>query len=305
MNKKLVVIGAAILLLASIIVLISGFMFGLGGSSPAGMTSNDLYESRYTDLSDSRFTGLKSQEEYSLSAPSTDREAGNSEGEAISLERKIISTAHIQLEVDNIQSTLNTITNITIQQGGYISGSSASGYEDRKTGQVTLRVPQKNFYTAVEQIEALGTVKSRQVQGQDVTEEYIDISARLGNLQKQEDRLNEILKMATTVKDVLEVEKELERVRGEIERLTGRKNYLEQSIEMSTISVNANEPAPFFEGWGITNALKESVNGFFNTISGLIVFTGYIIPIAIYLIIVILIGMGIKNKVIPRLFGKQ
>ncbi len=276
----MVVIAAAVLLLAAMIVLISGFTFGLGGSThTSGVASNNFY--------DSSSRGLDSKEG------------------AISFERKIISTAHIQLEVDDVPSTLNSITNITLQQGGYISGSSVSGYEDRKSGQVTLRVPQKNFYNAIEQIEALGTVKSKQVQGQDVTEEYIDISARLGNLQKQETRLSEILKMANTVKDVLEVEKELERVRGEIERLTGRKNYLEQSIEMSTISVNANEPAPFFEGWGIMNALKEALKGFFDTISGLIVFTGYIIPIAVYLIVVIFIGMGVKKKIIPKLFGKQ
>jgi len=111
--------------------------------------------------------------------------------------------------------------------------------------------------------------------------------------------------MANTVKEVLEVERELERVRGEIERLTGRMNYLEQSIEMSTITLNANEPAPFFEGWGITDTLKQAISGFFNSINGLIVFTGYILPIAVYLIMVIFIGMIVKRKVMPKLFGKQ
>lgn len=69
--------------------------------------------------------------------------------------------------------------------------------------------------------------------------------------------------------------------------------------------MNANEPAPFFEGWGITDALKQAVKGFFNSISGLIIFTGSILPIAVYLIVVIFIGMGVKRKVMPRLFGKQ
>lgn len=94
----------------------------------------------------------------------------------------------------------------------------------------------------------------------------------LDNLKKQENRLSEILKMATTVKDVLEVEKELGRVRGEIERLTGRMNYLEQSIEMSTISVDINEPAPFFDGWGIVDSFKQAVKGFIQTINALEVF---------------------------------
>jgi hypothetical protein len=86
---------------------------------------------------------------------------------------------------------------------------------------------------------------------------------------------------------------------------TAKLNYFDKSIEMSTITVNVNEPAPFFEGWGITDALKQSMRGFSDSISGLIVFTGYILPIAIYLIVIIFIGTGIKRKVMPRLFGKQ
>lgn len=291
MNKKLVVIAAALLLIIGVMFVVSSFVFGLGGTS---------YKS-YDSLS----SGLKSQNEFDISASSRDAGTGDLNGKATSLDRKIISTAQLQLEVENVQTAFNKITNITLQQSGFISGSSVYGYEERKNGQMTVRVPQKNFYNAIEQIEALGTVKSREIKGQDVTEEYVDISARLGNLQKQENRLSEILKMANTVKDVLEVERELERVRGEIERLTGRMNYLEQSIEMSTITVNANEPAPFFEGWGITDALKQAVRGFFNSISGLIIFTGSILPIAVYLIVVIFIGMGVKRKVMPRLFGKQ
>ena len=108
--------------------------------------------------------------------------------------------------------------------------------------------------------------------------------------------------MANTVKDVLEVEHELERVRGEIERLTGRLNYLNQSVEMSTITVNAAEPVPFTgESRGITEALREAFRGFIESIRGLIIFTGFILPITIYLILVILIALVIKNKVLPRI----
>lgn len=291
MDKKLVVIAAALLLIIGVMFVVSSFVFGLGGTSPKSY--------------DTSYSGLKSQNEFDISASSRDAGTSDLNGKATSMDRKIISTAQLRLEVENIQTAFNKITNITLQQGGFISGSSVYGYEEQKTGQMTVRVPQKNFYNAVGQIEVLGTVKSREIKGQDVTEEFVDVSARLGNLQKQETRLSEILKMANTVKDVLEVERELERVRGEIERLTGRMNYLEQSIEMSTITVNANEPAPFFEGWGITDALKQAVRGFFNSISGLIVFTGNILPIAVYLIVVIFIGMGVKRKVMPKLFGKQ
>ncbi|MDP3105340.1 MAG: DUF4349 domain-containing protein [Candidatus Methanoperedens sp.] len=303
MNKKLVVIAAVLLLIVTVLIVSTAFNFGLGG------TYDRSYDQSYSnikksDLSDQSFAGFQNGG-FELSANSIDTGKGDRNGIAISMERKIISTAHLQLEVDNVPSTVNKITNITQQQGGFISGSSVSGYEERKNGQVTVRVPQKNFYAAVEQIEALGTVKSRDIRGQDVTEQYIDINARLGNFKKQEERLQDILKMANTVKDVLEIERELNRVRGEIESLTGKLNYLDNSIEMSTITVDIDEPAPFFEGWGITNALKQSLNGFFDSISGLIVFTGFILPIAIYLILIIFIGMGVKRNIMPRLFGKE
>src|SRR5574341_1031503 len=181
-------------------------------------------------------------------------------GKIVPLDRKIISTASIQLEVENVQIIFNAITNITLAQGGFISSSSVYDVGGRNNGQVTVRVPQKNFYRTIEQIETLGTIKSKEISGQDVTEEFVDTGARLDNFKRQEARLQEILKMANTVNDVLEVEHELERVRGEIERLTGRLNYLNQSVEMSTITVNAAEPAPFAGsgGWGIMDALSQS-----------------------------------------------
>ncbi len=254
-------------------------------------------------ISDSSYSkSSESPTRVQYASPSQDRGIDEIAGRTISLDRKIISTAQLQLEVDNVQTAFNEITNITLMQSGFISGSSIYGYGGRKSGQVTVRIPQKNFYSALEQIEALGTVRSRQIQGQDVTEEFIDLGARLGNLKKQEMRLQEILKMATTVKDVLEVEHELERVRGEIERLTGRLNYLNQSVEMSTINVNAVEPAPFTgDSWGITEALGQAVRGFVESIKGLIVFTGFILPILVYIILVIMIVLGIKKKVLPRL----
>ena len=301
MNKKLVVIAAASLLIVTVFLVSMAFNFGSGGTSEKSYVRSTP---NYNDLSDQSFAGFQ-QSGFELSANSIDTGKGDQNGKAISMERKIISTAQLLLEADNVPSTVNKITNITQQQGGFISGSSVSGYQERKNGQVTVRVPEKNFYTAVEQIEALGIVKSRDLHGQDVTEEYIDINARLSNFKKQEERLQDILKMANTVKDVLEIERELNRVRSEIESLTGKLNYFNKSIEMSTITVNINEPAPFFEGWGITDALKQSVKGFLDSISGLIVFTGFILPIVIYLSVVIFIGIRFKRKFMPGLFGKE
>lgn len=218
------------------------------------------------------------------------------------LDRKIISTASLTIEVKSVQAAFDDVAKIVQANQGFISSSSTYDTTGRKNGQMTVRVPQKNFYSSIEQVEALGTVKSKQISGQDVTEEWIDLGARLGNLNKQETRLAEILKNATTVKDVLEVERELERVRGEIERLTGRMNYLNQSVEMSTIMVSASEPAPIGgQGWGITDALSEAVAGFIDSVKGVIIFTGFILPIVVFIAVIYVIALWIKRKILPKL----
>ena len=246
---------------------------------------------------------------YEFAAPSESGVAkegtASSSGAVDILDRKIISTASLTMEVENTESAFKEITQIVQVSGGFISSSSIYEVSGRNNGEITVKVPQKNFYSSIEQIEALGTVKSKQISGQDVTEEFIDLSARLGNLKKQETRLQEILDMAVTVTDVLEVEYELERVRGEIERLTGRLNFINRSVEMSTISIRAREPTPITggDGFGFMDALKESVTGFIESVYGIIIFVGYMLPLVLFVAVVILVTVWIKRKVLPRLIG--
>jgi hypothetical protein len=258
--------------------------------------SGCLSTNKYTQTDNS--LGAKSID-YNL-MDQTSREEANIAGV---LERKVISTATLTIEVVSAQAAINDITNITLNSGGFILSSSINDIgSSHKSGFLTARVPQDKFYPAIEKIESLGTRKHRQVSGQDVTEEFIDLEARLGNLKKQEARLSDILEMAKTVKDIIEVEHELERVRGEVERLTGRLNYLNKSAEMSTITVNVMESAPIAGGeWGISDVLRDAFRGFIESIKGLIIFTGFIIPILIYAGIMILVVLGIKKKLLPKL----
>ncbi len=108
-------------------------------------------------------------------------EGSNANGKTLP-ERKVISTATLTLEVASVQVAINEITNMTLESGGFVSSSSISDIgSNRKNGRLTARVPQKSFYSTIEKIDALGTEKDRQVSGQDVTEEFIDLDARLDN----------------------------------------------------------------------------------------------------------------------------
>jgi hypothetical protein len=275
MNNKPVVIIAFLLLIVT-----------------AGCVSDQKFSLQESPKPGTRLTEV----DYSLQG------TGNANDKnTVPIERKIISNAYLQMEVNSAESAVNKITNITQAHGGFILSSSLSDVGGRNNGQVTLRVPQTDFYQAIEEIEALGTVGSKQVSGQDVTGEFIDLDARLGNLKKQELRLQEILKTAVTVKDVLEIEHELERVRGEIESLTGRLNFLNQSVEMSTITVSAVEPASFFsDGSGVADTLRQAAGGFIESLRSIIIFTGYIIPVLLFITLIFLAALGIKKKIIPR-----
>ncbi|MFQ5975261.1 MAG: DUF4349 domain-containing protein [Candidatus Hydrothermarchaeales archaeon] len=211
----------------------------------------------------------------------------DNEDEGIPTTRKVIVTTNIRLEIKDIENVMDDISNIAHNFDGFVSNSYVNAEDKFKTGSITIRVPTDDHDVAVKEITALGEVKSKRTSGRDVTEEYVDIEARLRNLNREEERLLEILDKAGEVKDLLEVERELARVRGEIERLTGRKRLLDDRIDYSTITVELREPAPVTYDWGVRETLIYAIEGFFATITSLIILAGYLLPIAIVLAIAI------------------
>ena len=181
---------------------------------------------------------------------STASSGGSSAGGQVALveaftERMVVFTAKIELEVGDVDSILDDLLALTEDYGGFIASvNTRSGI-----GAITIRVPQAWFYDVVSDVEGLGEVQNRDIKGEDVTEDFVDLQARLSNLERQEERLSEILALGTTVEEVLKVEKELERVRGEIEGLKGEIQYLESRVELATITVLLNVSAELKAEW--------------------------------------------------------
>ncbi len=225
----------------------------------------------------------------------------NTDETRITASRKIITTSDLGIEVDDATSAVEAISKLAQEAGGFVSSSSVydSYYNEntRKEGHITIHVPQSGFTSVLGEIESLGRVTSESTSGRDVTEEYIDLNASFANLERQEVRLMEILNMTATVEEVLSVEKELERVRGEIESLAGRLNYLNERVEFSTINVHVFEPRPITYAWGLRDSLSDSVQGFISTVNTMIVFIGYILPVLIILTVVGGITIFIKKRV--------
>ena len=202
-------------------------------------------------------------------------------------EQKIIRRASLSIEVADFQTSSDALSQIVERADGYISNSYTYVTDtDRTRGEITIRVPSDRFLAVLAELETLGTVTSQHIAGEDVTEEYIDLQARLNNSERQERRLLEILELAETVEEVLEVERELERVRGAIEQMTGRITYLDNRIELATIAVSLYEPEPITQNWGIRDALRAAFAGFVAVIRGLIIAVGYALPL------LILLGLG-------------
>lgn len=157
--------------------------------------------------------------------------------------RQIIHRATLVLHVQDFNEVDRRIASLIKDAGGYI----AQFREDRSSGaqrggQWTVRLPVQRFDQFLSDVAALGVAERREVQADDVTEQYVDLEARLKNKQQLENRLLELVaKRGDEIKDVLALEGELSRVREEIERMQGRLRFLADRVALTTVEITAYE----------------------------------------------------------------
>lgn len=164
-------------------------------------------------------------------------------------QRIILKDANISIVVEDTNATINTITALAEGMGGWVvsanSNTQQRSAEDYTTGNITVRVPAQNLESVLNTIrEAAIRVDSENVNGRDVTEEYVDLSSRLDNLKATEDQLAEVMDSAFTVEDVLAVQRELTRIRGEIEVIEGRLRFFDEAAAFSSVAVTVREEIP-------------------------------------------------------------
>lgn len=161
---------------------------------------------------------------------------------AYTFDRKIIRNAELELEAESPDKAQQMITSIAEMKGGFVveSQQSMSNIKaaNRDIVTITIRVPAEKFGEALEEIgKAGGRVISENVKGEDVTEEFIDIEAQIKAKKALETQFMEIMKRASRVEEALEVQSQLADVRGEIEKIEGRKRFLENKSSLSTIKI--------------------------------------------------------------------
>ena len=168
------------------------------------------------------------------------------------LDRKIIQSASLDLEVEEVGRQFQEVIRFAESAGGFVSSSSFSNRDDEQAADLTIRVPATRYQDVLAQIRGLGTVTLESSDANDVTEEYTDLEARLRTLEATEGRYLALLARADTIEDILTVQDRLDGVRGQIEQAQGRINLLDQITELATITVHLRpeEVAAPAEGGG-------------------------------------------------------
>lgn len=205
-------------------------------------------------------------------------------------ERILIQTGEINLRVDDYEETRSALEAMARERGGYVSDSSERthrrGNTTWKTGAVVLRVPSDEFGAAFEEAKSHGTVESASTSSEDVTEQVVDIRARLENLRAERDRLRTLYEQANETEDVLRVSRELSNVQEEIERLEARQRQLESQVQFATITVRIDErpddlPTPGPDEWwetGVLSAFLSSISGVITVLRAIVVGIAYVAP---------------------------
>ena len=205
------------------------------GTSAAEMSA--VSENAVAPAADAFDSGGFAFQEAAVEAPAA--EPGSTQLPS-SQPRLIIRTADMSIIVTDTDEAMDRLAKMATDNGGWVVNSSVYQYSDTaKTGNITLRVPAEGFDSALEAISTMSVeVTNLSTSGQDVTEEFVDLSARLENLEATAVRVRSFLEDADTVEEALAVNQELSRLEGEIESFKGRIQYLSQSAAFSTISIN-------------------------------------------------------------------
>ena len=209
--------------------------------------------------------------------------------------RKIIRNGELTLETDSPTEGLRKITAAAESHGGFVVTSEfkqnpvAAGAKPSQGVVVVARVPATQFASALDQIRNAGErVIQERVSGQDVSEEYLDLEARLRTKKALEAQFLEIMKQARKVEDALEVQRELADVRTEIEQLEGRRRFLENQAALSTITTTLQMPQPIVAATtsGFGASVKRSFGDAIDTAAAIVLFiiqtVIVLIPITIF-----------------------
>lgn len=206
--------------------------------------SDDSSYNMDTNDSESEDAGFfnESDDDYNENRSAEQGEANvTADGQAT--DRKIIYNADMSIEVNNFNKALKEIQDRVERIGGFVVESSQhESNDERRSGNLTVRVPRDTFHSFLNDIESTSTkLLEKYVSGNDVTEEYVDLESRIRSQEVVEERLLSFMNDAENTEDLLQISRDLSKVQEDLERITGRINYLDNHVAFSTVNIHIRE----------------------------------------------------------------
>lgn len=204
----------------------------------------------------------------------------------LEIERKLIKEGWVEFETRDIAATRSSILAALEQYKGYVASDQENRYTGRISHTLTVRIPAENFDAFLQAAtEGITQFDSKNINVRDVTEEYVDITARLKTKKQLEARYMELLGEANDVSEMLEVEKQLGQLRADIESIEGRLKYLENKVSLATLNITFYERVP-----GETDFSSKFSDGFRNGWQNLIWFFVGLVNIWPFVVIFLVLG---------------
>lgn len=233
--------------------------------------------------SDTASTAMVQEE---MLAPKTAEPAAADE----TLERKLIKEGRIEFETNDLPATRKTVFAAIHKYEAYVSADQEYTYSGRKSNTLVIRVPAKDFDSLLsEATQGVDRFDSKEIKVKDVTEEFLDIQARLKTKKELENRYIDLLQQANQVTEILEIEREIGQLRSEIESIEGRLQYLQNRVSFSTLTMTFYESIP--EDNAFAQKFKE---GFRNGGDNLVWFFVGLVNIWPFILMGIALILGIR-----------
>ena len=196
----------------------------------------------------------------------------------------IIRAGQANIEVDSLEPAVALVRKLAHQLGGYVANTAMqTGRGQLRSATLEVKIPAARFDEALGGLAPIGKLESVNVSAEDVGEEFTDATARMANARRLENRLIELIATRTgKLKDVLDVEQELARVREEIERYEGRLRYLRAHAALSTLTICVHEPVPVVGHPGssvVAEAFKQAWRNFVDLVAWCIRSLGVVVPL--------------------------
>ena len=199
-------------------------------------------------------------------------------------DRKIVKSASVDMEVEDVESAAEEIADYVVGRGGMVVSSNINYRAKRKQTYMTLRVPVSSFENVLKHLRRFAVeILNESVSGQDETGRYVDLEGRLRALQASEAQFLKIMEGADTTQDILQVQRELENVRSRIESVQAQMKNIASRSDMSTINLTMVEPEDLLPG--LDTSLGDYAEIVRNAVRSLMKFINFIVKVVIWLVV--------------------